>query len=76
MKKRILFLFGMGVLFLVLCFKFFDLSGTLAHYQKVNYWYLPLFTCQADPLFQLKTRQKPSRWRPNSGIAQTSYKSP
>ncbi len=43
MKKRILFLFGMGVLFLVLCFKFFDLSGTLAHYQKVNYWYLPLF---------------------------------
>ena len=43
MIKKVLFLFALGVLFLVLCFKFFDLSGTLSHYENINYWYLPLF---------------------------------
>ncbi len=27
----------------MLSFKFFDFSETLAHYENINYWYLPLF---------------------------------
>ncbi len=43
MIKKILILFCLGVVFLALCFKYFDLSGTLAHYRNINFWYLPLF---------------------------------
>ncbi len=42
MIKKFLILFSLGVVLLVLCFKFFDLSGTLAHYENISYWYLPL----------------------------------
>ncbi len=43
MIKKLSILFIIGLALLALSFKFIDVSETLAHYNNINYWYLPLF---------------------------------